>query len=99
MKVLLVEDDAKLSKYIKKGLKESGYVVDTAKNGEEALLFTESSTYDVMIVDIMLPGMDGLTFIEKIREKGIKTPFSFSAPKDPWTTGLRASTGAVMTTW
>ncbi|MFJ7922387.1 response regulator transcription factor [Lysinibacillus fusiformis] len=67
MKLLLVEDEAVLSKIISKGLKKSGYAVDTAFDGEEALELFEINEYDLIILDLNLPKMDGIEVLEQIR--------------------------------
>ena len=74
MRILLVEDEKKLSDVIKKGLIEEGYAVDQAFNGEEGLYLAESESYDVIILDIMLPKMDGMTLCKELRKKGIVIP-------------------------
>ena len=74
MKILLIEDDAKLSENIKKGLKAYGFRVDSAKDGEDGLYIAQNNKYDVMIVDWMLPKLSGIDLVKKIRKEGIKTP-------------------------
>ena len=74
MRVLLVEDEQRLSNIIKKGLLEEGYAVDVAYDGEEGQYLAESEEYDLIILDIMLPKIDGLTLCRSLREKNIKTP-------------------------
>lgn len=74
MRILLVEDDADLAQFIRKGLKEEHYVVDVAVDGEEGLALALGNSYDLMILDIMLPKLDGLTVCRRIRDKGISTP-------------------------
>ena len=74
MRVLLVEDEKKLSDVIKQGFTEEGYAVDQAFNGEEGLYLAESESYDVIILDIMLPKVDGVTVCKELRKKGIATP-------------------------
>ena len=74
MRVLLVEDEQRLSNIIKKGLLEEGYAVDVAYDGEEGQCLAESEEYDLIILDIMLPKIDGLTLCRSLREKNIKTP-------------------------
>lgn len=75
MKVLIVEDDEKISGFVSKGLRESGYSVDQVYSGEEGYLMLKSNSYDVAIMDIMLPGeLNGLQVIEKMRDNSIKTP-------------------------
>ena len=74
MRVLLVEDDEKLAYYIEKGLKEAGFAVDRAEQGDEGLRLVLGSLYDVAIVDIMLPQLDGLTLIDRMRARKVLTP-------------------------
>lgn len=74
MRVLLVEDEPRLSRIIKKGLEEDGFAVDSAFDGEEGLFLAETETYDVIVLDIMLPKLDGLEICRKLRSKHIKTP-------------------------
>ena len=70
MKILVVEDEPTLNKIIAKRLKIEAYSVDCAFNGKEALEYLDAAEYDLLIVDIMMPEMDGLTLVKKIREKG-----------------------------
>jgi DNA-binding response OmpR family regulator len=74
MRILLVEDDRKTASFIVRGLKEAGYAIDHAEDGEKGLMIVSINPYDVAIVDIMLPEIDGLTLIEKMRKKRINTP-------------------------
>jgi len=74
MRVLIVEDDLKIASFIEKGLKQAGYAVDHVTDGEEALAMAQVNPYDAAVVDIMLPGMDGLSLIESLRRKRINTP-------------------------
>ncbi len=74
MKILLIEDDAEVSSYIKKGLKQQGYTVDDAANGKDGLFLATTETYDVMIIDRMLPELDGLTIIKTLRASNNTTP-------------------------
>ena len=74
MRVLLVEDDEKLASYIEKGLKEAGFAVDRAEQGDEGLRLVLRSSYDVAIVDVMLPQLDGLTLIDRMRARKVLTP-------------------------
>lgn len=82
MRILLVEDEKGLAVIIKKGLEENGYSVDMAHNGEDGLYMAENYPADVIILDIMLPVMDGLTILKKIREQEIKTPVLMLTAKD-----------------
>lgn len=74
MRLLIIEDDAKISSYLAKGLREAGYAVDVAPDGVEGLHLALVESYDAMIVDLMMPGLDGLTLIERIRKQGLTTP-------------------------
>jgi two-component system OmpR family response regulator len=74
MRVLLVEDDGKIASFITKGLKAAGFAVDYAPDGEEGLHLSLTETYDAAIVDIMLPKLDGLTLIERMRRDKVNTP-------------------------
>lgn len=77
MKILVIEDDRQASAYLAKGLKEAGHVVDIANDGKEGLFLAGSEVYDVMIVDRMLPGRDGLSLVELLRATGNDTPVLF----------------------
>src|SRR5258706_1813683 len=68
MRVLLVEDSERLLRSVSRGLKKSGYAVDAISDGKEALWLAESNDYDVIVLDIMLPGLDGLTILERLRK-------------------------------
>ncbi|OUV18464.1 MAG: DNA-binding response regulator [Verrucomicrobiaceae bacterium TMED86] len=74
MKVLVVEDDAKLSGFIQKGLEAEGFVVDLCSDGDEGYSLATTREYDAMVLDIMLPGRDGLSILRNLREKRIETP-------------------------
>ena len=74
MRILLVEDDAKIASFINKGLKAAGYAVDHAGDGEKGLHLALTQPYDTAIIDIMLPKLDGLSLIEKMRKEKIRTP-------------------------
>jgi len=74
MRILLVEDDLNIASFILKGLKEAGFAVDHAANGEDGLDLILNEPYDAAIIDIMLPKLDGLTLIEELRRKKINTP-------------------------
>jgi two-component system OmpR family response regulator len=77
MKVLVIEDDANTRAHIQKALKEQGHIVDVASDGREGLFLAGSASYDVMIVDRMLPLLDGLSLVKTIRANGVKTPVLF----------------------
>ncbi len=93
MKVLVIEDDREAASYIVKGLSESGYVVDIAHEGREGLFMASSGNYDALIVDRMLPAMDGLAVIAALRAADIGTPvliLSALGAVDDRVKGLRA---------
>ena len=74
MRLLLVEDDEKIAGFVEKGLKSSGFAVDVARTGPDGLDMALGADFDTLIIDIMLPGMDGFALIEKLRAKGKNTP-------------------------
>ena len=74
MRVLIVEDDRTIADFVAKGLAEAGYAVDVAPDGERGVELAASTAYDVAIVDLMLPKIDGLTLIDRVRARGIRTP-------------------------
>lgn len=82
MRILLVEDDLKIASFIIKGLKAAGYAVDHAADGETGLDRALTEPYDTAIIDIMLPKVDGLSLIEKMRKEKIQTPVIILSAKD-----------------
>jgi two-component system OmpR family response regulator len=74
MRILLIEDDGEAAAYLGKGLKEAGHTVDHAANGTDGLFLATTERYDAMIVDRMLPGLDGLAIIQTLRNSGHTTP-------------------------
>ncbi|MCF8055036.1 MAG: response regulator transcription factor [Desulfocapsa sp.] len=74
MRILIVEDDKKIASFLEKGLHEAGFSIDVCHDGLEGLSLALSEPYGVAVVDIMLPGLDGLSLIEKIRDHSIETP-------------------------
>ncbi len=74
MKLLIVEDDHKIASFIAKGMREAGFLVDVCHDGEEGLEYGRSNRYDAAVIDIMLPGIDGLQVIERLRAEKISTP-------------------------
>lgn len=77
MRILVAEDDAKLAQHIRRGLTEAAYAVDLAHNGDEAVWLAESYTYDAMVLDIMMPGKDGIPLVRHLRRHNITTPVIF----------------------
>jgi len=74
MRVLLIEDDSKTASFISKGLKEAGFTVDHASDGQNGLHLAVGESYDAAIIDLMLPKIDGLTLIETLRRNKVNTP-------------------------
>ncbi|MEQ1625775.1 MAG: response regulator transcription factor [Nitrospira sp.] len=74
MRILVVEDDPDLAGFIQKGLREERYAVDCADEGEEGLLMAGTTSYDLIILDVMLPKLDGFTVCRRLRAAGNKTP-------------------------
>jgi DNA-binding response OmpR family regulator len=74
MRILVVEDDATIADFVAKGLRESGFAVDLAADGEEGLHLAAATPYDAAIVDVMLPRRDGLGLIDALRARGVRTP-------------------------
>ena len=82
MRVLVVEDDLPLRKIIARILEDEQFQVDQAENGDEGYLMASSSEYDLITLDIMLPKMDGFSFMKKLRNEGFQTPILFLTAKD-----------------
>ena len=74
MRILVVEDEKKTASFIRKALQEEGFAVDVLSNGEEVLPAVECTEFDAAVLDIMLPGRDGLSILNLMRERGIRTP-------------------------
>jgi two-component system copper resistance phosphate regulon response regulator CusR len=82
MKLLLVEDDRETVAYLRKGLVEAGYTVDVACRGDDGLHLARTSDYDLIVLDVMLPGRDGWSVIARLRESGRQTPVLFLTAMD-----------------
>jgi len=82
MRILVVEDELKIAQFIKRGLKEEGYAADIASDGEQGDFFLSSNDYDLIILDLMLPKIDGLTLCRKLRKEGKHTPIIMLTAKD-----------------
>lgn len=81
MRVFVADDDEKILLFIVNGLKQEGYMVDSARDGEEAWSVLSTRTYDAAVLDIMMPKLDGLTVIQRIRDEGVKTPILILSAK------------------
>jgi len=82
MRILLVEDEKKLSSVIRRGLKEVHYAVDLAENSDDALFMAETNPYDLIILDIMIPGKDGIVICRQLRKGKIDTPILMLTARD-----------------
>ena len=82
MRILVIEDEEKIAKFVKRGLKEEGYAVDIALNGEEGHFFVTTNEYDLIILDLMLPKLDGLSLCRKLRSENIRIPILVLSAKD-----------------
>ena len=82
MRILVVEDERKISTYLKRGLEEQGYAVDAVFSGREALEWAEATSYDLIILDILLPEMDGLTVCRELRRRDNRTPILMLTARD-----------------
>lgn len=82
MRILVVEDEKNLNRIITEAMADEGYSVDSCFNGSDALDYALTSVYDVMILDIMLPKMDGLELVRRLRERGNNTPVLFLTARD-----------------
>ncbi len=81
MRVLVIEDDIKISEHLERGLKEAGYNVDSSANGEQALQLALGEHFDLLIVDVMVPGKDGFTIVEELRKNHKNMPVLFLSAK------------------
>jgi len=82
MRILLVEDEIKIANFIERGLKEENYVVDVATDGEKAMFLAEINPYDLIILDVMLPHIDGITICRELRKKKINVPILMLTAKN-----------------
>ena len=93
MRVIVIEDDNKIASFVVKGLKQNGFAVDRCANGEEGLMLARATPFDVAVVDVMLPKLDGLSLIRQLRKEGIRAPviiLSAKASVDDRVKGLQA---------
>ncbi|WP_019577753.1 heavy metal response regulator transcription factor [Curvibacter lanceolatus] len=82
MKILIVEDEAKTGEYLHQGLTEAGFVVDLAKDGVDGLHMAGDQDYDLVILDVMLPGLNGWQVLQRLRERGQQMPAMFLTARD-----------------
>ena len=93
MRALLVEDDVTIAEFVTRGLREAGLTVDVAADGETGLQLAISTPYDVAVIDVMLPGRDGLSIVREMRSRHVRTPVLFLSARhtvDDRVTGLEA---------
>ena len=93
MRILVIEDDDQIASFVAKGLKQSGYAVDRCGDGEEALALSATTAYDLVVADIMLPKLDGLSVVKRLRHQGNHVPVLFLSAKgsvDDRVRGLQA---------
>ena len=82
MRVLLVEDDARIARFVAKGLREQAYAVDVATSGEDALYQAAINTYDLVLLDVMIPPPDGFTVCRELRNAGQRMPILMLTARD-----------------
>ena len=82
MRILIVEDEPKTGEYLRQGLREAGFVVDLAQNGTDGLHLMTHSEFDLVILDVMLPGLNGWQVLHAMREQGLQTPVMFLTARD-----------------
>lgn len=82
MRVLLVEDDREMVRYLKRGLGEAGYAVDVALDGQEGLRLATTGPYDAVVLDVMLPGKDGIAVVSEMRARRVNTPVLMLTARD-----------------
>ena len=82
MKILIIEDEEKAAAFLELGLTENGYAVDVARNGEDGLHLAQTGVYDLIILDAMMPKIDGWNVIQKLRADGVSTLAMFLTARD-----------------
>jgi two-component system, OmpR family, copper resistance phosphate regulon response regulator CusR len=82
VKILIVEDEHKTGEYLRQGLREAGFVVDLSRDGKDGLHQALEESYDLVILDVMLPGMDGWQVLQGIRKRGLQMPVLFLTARD-----------------
>ncbi|MFA6172880.1 MAG: response regulator transcription factor [Kiritimatiellales bacterium] len=99
MRILIIEDDRKISSFLEKGFREAGHAADVAADGEEGLALARQDFYDAIVADLMLPKLDGLTMIERLRAEKVNTPVLILSAKrsvDDRIRGLQAGSDDYM---
>ena len=99
MKVLIVEDEIKTGDYLRQGLNEAGYNTDLARTGIDGLHLALTGGYELLILDVMLPGLDGWQLLETVRRGGSQMPVLFLTARDQVEDRVRGSSSAPTTIW
>ena len=99
MQILVVEDEPKVGNALREGLEAEGYGVTLAQTGEEGFFQASAHTFDLVILDVMLPGRDGIEVLNTLRKQGARTLCSYSLPRMRSRTGCSVSTLVLTTTW
>lgn len=82
MRLLVVEDEARIARFLKKGLEEESYAVDVATDGPTALDWVAGAAYDIILLDVMLPGLNGFEVCRILRQRGVTTPILMLTARD-----------------
>ena len=82
MKILIIEDEPKTGEYLRQGLTEAGFVVDLARNGDDGLHLASNGAFDLVVLDVTLPGIDGWDVLQTLRSRGLGMPALFLTARD-----------------
>src|SRR5260370_10622363 len=82
MRILLVEDDARIARFVAKGLREQAYAVDVSSNGDDALYQADINTYDLVVLDVLIPGRNGFEVCRQLRKSGRRMPILMLTARD-----------------
>src|SRR5437773_12238359 len=82
MRILVIEDEKKMAAFLAKGLREAGYTVEIARDGEAGIALALATRFDLLLLDVMLPKKDGWTVVEELRRSGVHTPILFLTARD-----------------
>jgi two-component system, OmpR family, copper resistance phosphate regulon response regulator CusR len=99
VRILVIEDEAKTAKFLQKGLAEAGFVIDVAGNGMDGLYLALELQFDLAILDVMLPGLDGWEVLTRLREQGGQALVLFLTARDAIHERVRGSNSAPTITW
>src|SRR5437867_13086298 len=94
MRILLVEDEPQIADFVSRGLDENGYSVDVARDGEEALEWPSVANFDIIVLDVMLPAVDGIEVCRTLRARGFVHPYLCLQPEIPLRTAFAVWVGA-----